>query len=171
MLRAPRMRREPTGRRGFELFAISPNRSQQRAAKRDSSSDATARQKVRPAPRHGRPTSCSVDEARAKYIGKRMTCARERRAANIEVLLQVLIRTKLAFSACSGRPRGEQVMPLVVKLSMIVVPTVNTCRQRDSKRSMRTPRMRREPTDRRGFTLFIFLQIARERASDDSRAY
>ena len=79
MLRAPRMRREPTDRRGFELFAISLNRSQQRAAQRDSSSDATARQKVRPAPRHGRPTSCSVGEARAKYISKRATCAKEAR--------------------------------------------------------------------------------------------
>ena len=61
-------------------------------------------------------------------------------------------------------------MPLVVKLSMIVVPTVNTCRQRDSTRSMRTPRMRREPTDRRGFELFTISsnrsqQRAAQRAS------
>ena len=61
-------------------------------------------------------------------------------------------------------------MPLVVKLSTIGVLTVNTCRQRGSKRIMRAPRMRREPTGRRGFTLFIVSQITCERAAHDQRA-
>ena len=38
--------------------------------------------------------------------------------------------------------------PLVVKLSMIVALRLDTRRQRDSTRSTRTPRMRREPTGR-----------------------
>ena len=74
MLRAPRMRREPTGRRGFELFAIFPNRSQQRAAQRASSSDTTARQKVRPAPRHG-PTSILADRASVDISQARIRAA------------------------------------------------------------------------------------------------
>ena len=54
--------------------------------------------------------------------------------------------------------------PLVVKLSMVVVLTVNTSRQRGSKRIMRAPRMRREPTGRRGFELFTISQ-AQQRAA------
>ena len=62
-----------------ETSSLSSELRIHRAAQRDSSSDATARKKVRPAPRHGRPTSCSVSEARAKYISKRATCAKEAR--------------------------------------------------------------------------------------------
>ena len=77
-MRTPRMRREPTDRRGFELFTISSNRSQQRAAQRASDlATYDSRRKFRPAPTHGRPTSCSVGGARAKHIGKRATCARD----------------------------------------------------------------------------------------------
>ena len=78
IIRAPRMHREPTGHRGFELFTISSNRSQQRAAQHACLlATCDSRQKVRPTPRHGRLTSCSVGEARAKYISKRATCARD----------------------------------------------------------------------------------------------
>ena len=61
-------------------------------------------------------------------------------------------------------------MPQVLKLSMIVVLTVNTRRQRDSKRIMRAPRMRLEPAGRRGFELFAISsnrsqQRAAQRAS------
>ena len=55
-------------------------------------------------------------------------------------------------------------MPLLVQLSMIVVLTVNTPRQRDSKRIMRAPRMRREPTGRRGLELITTWQ-AHQRAA------
>ena len=78
IIRAPRMRREPTGRRGFELFTISSNRSQQRAAQRASDlAPCDSRRKFRPAPTHGRPTLCSVGGARAEYVSKRATCARD----------------------------------------------------------------------------------------------
>ena len=70
-------------------------------------------------------------------------------------------------------------MPLVVKLSMVVVLTVNTSRQRGSKRIMRAPRMRLEPAGRRGFELFAIssnrsqqqaAQRARLLATCDSKA-
>ena len=47
---------------------------------------------------------------------------------------------------------------------MIVALALDSRRQRNSKRTMRVPRMRREPTGRRGFELVATLQ-AQQRAA------
>ena len=85
---APRTRGEPTGRRGFELFAISSNRSQQRAAQRTSSPRATAKGQADTKTR-----ALDVVQRRrgSRQVHWQARDVRERRprAANIEVLLLI----------------------------------------------------------------------------------
>ena len=88
IIRAPRMRREPTGHRGFELFTISSNRSQQRAAQRTSSPRATAKGQADTKTR-----ALDVVQRRrgSRQVHQQARDVRERRprAANIEVLLLI----------------------------------------------------------------------------------
>ena len=88
IIRAPRMRRESTGRRGFELFTISSNRSQQRAAHRTSSPRATAKGQADTKTR-----ALDVVQRRrgSRQVHWQARDMRERRprAANIEVLLLI----------------------------------------------------------------------------------
>ena len=156
MLRAPRMRREPTGRRGFTLFIISQIARERAAHDQRASSSRIRRQHVRSAPTHGRPTSRGVGEARAKYISERAACARDGPGPQTSCCCSTCA-SAARLSSCSGRP-PQQVKPLVVKLSMVVVQALDTRRQRESRRMLRALRMRRKPTDRWVFMLFIFLQ-------------
>ena len=88
IIRAPRMHREPTGRRDFELFTISSNRSQQRAAQRASSPRATAKGQADTKTR-----ALDVVQRRrgSRQVHQQARDVRERRprAANIEVLLLI----------------------------------------------------------------------------------
>ena len=156
MLRAPRMRREPTGRRGFTLFIVSQITCERAAHDQRASSSRIRRQHVRPAPTHGRQTSRGVGEARVKGIGERAACTREGREPRTSSCCSKCA-SAARLSACSRR-RPQHVKPLVVKLSMVVVLPLDTRRQRESRRMLRAPRMRREPTNRRGFKQSIFLQ-------------
>ena len=109
-----------------------------------------------------------MSEARAKYISERAACARDGRGPRTSCCCSTCA-SATRLSACSGR-RPQHVKPLVVKLSMVVVLALDTRRQRESRRMLHAPRMRREPTGRRGFTLFIVSQITCERAAHDQRA-
>ena len=133
------------------------------------SSSRIRRQHVKPAPTHGRQTSRGAGEARAKYISERAACARDGPGPRTSCCCSTCA-SATRLSSCSGRP-PQQVKPLVVKLSMVVVLALDTRRQRESRRMLHAPRMRREPTGRRGFTLFIVSQITCERAAHDPVSY
>ena len=120
------------------------------------------------APTHGRPTSHRAGEARVEGIGERAACARDGRGTRKSCCCSTCA-SAARLSSCSGRP-PQQVKPLVVKLSMVVVRALDTRRQRESRRMLRAPRTRREPTGRRGFTPFIVSQITCKRAAHDQRA-
>ena len=159
-MRAHRMRREPTGRRGFERFTISSNRSQQRAAQRASSSDTTARQKVRPAPRHG-PTSILADRASVDVSQARI------RAAPSPVSARASCCCFISFPHAPARHARTnwRFSPIPHKSSTVTIPALFLAGTAQKYMYFAASQSRAESGVRQGFVMLLHFLSTRARTT------